>query len=298
MKNGLLFEFMKLNEKRTFFHELDDDDFAKEVPDNSFTGDIHIPDHDNIDSDNSLDSETDIKREKRAELAKDVPDNDFIGDPLDSDILGDESNIDTFDSLPQQNIEPSQYPSFDQMDQIPEEDDAEIVPEQQSSPTNLQQPPPPPNMDMGGSDMMQPPQGGMADQNMMDPNMMGGDPNMMGGMAPGMGAPGMMDPNMMGGMMGPQPLDPGNIGKVFILKKIYTRLISVQENLDKLCGAEFDEIKSHVSESIEHFQNVIKNFDQFKDKLDEIISLYQRFLVSVVNKVERILGNNNQNFYD
>ncbi len=99
------------------------------------------------------------------------------------------------------------------------------------------------------------------------------------------------DPNMMGGMMPPipEPLDPSSIGKVYILKKIYSRLVAVHNNLSYMASPKFDEIKKLVAESIEHFQNVIKNFDQFKDKLDEIIILFQRFLVGSVNKIEKLI---------
>lgn len=192
------------------------------------------------------------KMESETELEKDVPDNKFSGDStLPSAIIDPAGKPDdgTLQSPENRIAEP------DFSDISPEEPAGEIPPEQ--IPQDI----------VPG-----------------DPTSSGMDP-MAGGM-PG------MDPMAGGGMdmFGmPQPLDPSSIGKVYILKKIYSRLLSVHSNLSYLGNPKFDEIKEVVNESLDHFKNIIRNFDQFKDKLDDIIVLFQKFLVSTVNKVEELL---------
>ena len=291
MKNGLLFEFLQLKQKQTFFHE-EEDEFEKEVPDNNYTGDLHFPDHDNVDSDNSLDIDRDKKRELRKEFEKEVPDNEFSGDALDSDLF-DNDDIKNAEQPSQMDADGEMdYPKFDNIESDEDEQynnpqmQQPEVPTQHSPPEQInQQSPVDPNN-------MQPAPEGIPPQS-MDGGIAAGIPPMMDGQqSAGLGG---MDPMMMG-MVGQQSLDPSSIGKVFILKKIYSRLISINSNLQHLCSPEFDELKSYVDESIDHFQNVIKNFDQFKDKLDDIITLYQKFLVIIVSKVEGILSGKNESY--
>jgi len=118
-----------------------------------------------------------------------------------------------------------------------------------------------------------------------DPNAMppGGDPNAMGGMPPG------MDPNAMGMAEPEEKLDPTQIGQVYIMKKIYARLLAVDDNLNQFSGDEYEELKERCTEAIELFQSVVTNFDQFKDKLDDIIALFQKLLTNFVKKLEGLV---------
>ena len=191
------------------------------------------------------------KMEDETELEKDVPDNEFSGDS----------------TIPSAVIDPTGNP-----------DDG-----------TLQTPEAPVEPDF--SDISSEEPVGEVPPDQIPPDALPGDP--AAGIDPMAGGMGGMDPMAAGGGMDmfgmPQPLDPSSIGKVYILKKIYSRLLSVHSNLSYLGNPKFDEIKEVVNESLDHFKNIIRNFDQFKDKLDDIIVLFQKFLISVVNKVEELL---------
>lgn len=140
-------------------------------------------------------------------------------------------------------------------------------------------------------------------QTMQDPNAMGGmDPNAMGGMNPndpnamGMGgmnpnAMGGMDPNAMGGMGMGVPTPPKKtaeeIGRVFELKKIYVRLLSIEQHLSFSADELLLKLRDFVSRSIELFETVISNIDEFRDELDEIIVMFYKFLEYVYNLMTR-----------
>lgn len=97
------------------------------------------------------------------------------------------------------------------------------------------------------------------------------------------------DPNDPFANMEEEKLDPVDIGKLYIMKKIYTRMLISDEKIREFSETEFDGLKDWSREAIEHFQSVVANFDQFKDKLDEVIVLFQRFLVSITNSTEKTI---------
>jgi hypothetical protein len=133
-----------------------------------------------------------------------------------------------------------------------------------------------------------------------DPNAMGGDPNAMGGDPNAMGAdPNAMggDPNAMGGVPPvpaapvpgvPEKLDPIYLGKVMMLKKINARLISSKKLLSSYSDPKYNELKAILYESIDVFRNIINNFDQFKERLDEIVVGFQNFLDVFVKKFDKL----------
>lgn len=117
----------------------------------------------------------------------------------------------------------------------------------------------------GGEEMA--PEGGEGMEPGMDPN----DPN--AGMAP-----------MPGGA---EPLNSTQIGRMYELKKVYSRLTSVETFLSRTTDEGMLEIRKLVGQSIDLFEVVISNFDQYKEKVDEIIVTYYEFLDSVYGSLRK-----------
>jgi len=125
-----------------------------------------------------------------------------------------------------------------------------------------------------GDDMALP-----ADPATTDPSMNaeqpGGDMGMdMGGEAGG---------DMGGGDMGmggaaEEEKSPHELGRIYELKKIYTRLTSIESYLASEADPELTEIRRYVSQSIELFEILASNIDSYKEKMDDIIISYYKFL--------------------
>jgi hypothetical protein len=112
-----------------------------------------------------------------------------------------------------------------------------------------------------------------------EPEMPGGDEGDIGGM--GMDAEGNM-PGVGGdmGAMGEQEeeLSSNQLGRVYELKKIYSRLSSVETFLSRTTDESILEVRKMVAQSIDLFELVISNYKQYKDKVDDIIVTYYEFL--------------------
>jgi len=117
--------------------------------------------------------------------------------------------------------------------------------------------------DMGGE---QPPEEGM-------------DPNTQPGGMPG------EDPSMMGGTPEAQALTQNKLGRMYELKKIYSRLSSVESFLSRTTDDNILEIRKMVSNAIDLFELVISNFEQYKENVDEIIITYYKFLDVVYDSI-------------
>ena len=119
---------------------------------------------------------------------------------------------------------------------------------------------------------------------------------------PGMGDEGMEDEGMgeegemgeeggMGGMGGmgmeEEPLSAHELGRTYELKKIYTRLLSIELYLSNETSPDLVEIHKYVHESINLFEVVTSNFDSYKDNLDEIIVIYYKFLKEIYTSVRK-----------
>lgn len=125
-------------------------------------------------------------------------------------------------------------------------------------------------------------------QTQPDPNaMMGGDPTQTD---PGMGT----DPNAMGGAdmgmggMGAPPAKTADeVGKIFELKKIYSRLLAIESQLSFSSEIVLLKLRKFISQSIELFETLISNVDTFKNEIDDIIVLYYEFLEQVYDIMKR-----------
>ena len=103
----------------------------------------------------------------------------------------------------------------------------------------------------------------------------------------------MVDPNAIPGMEGDltgqeeldadgQPVKKArDIGRVYELKKIYSRLISADKILNNEPDASLQNLKKMVSKSIEMFHILISNYKSYSDNIDEIIVAYYKFIIKL-----------------
>lgn len=78
------------------------------------------------------------------------------------------------------------------------------------------------------------------------------------------------------------------LGRIYELKKIYSRLTSIESYLGNESGSELLEIRNCVSQAIELFEIVSSNFNSYKEKLDEIIVMYYKFILEIYESVKNI----------
>ena len=131
---------------------------------------------------------------------------------------------------------------------------------------------PPPDTDpsaAGGA-----PDNALADAGQMDPSAGGMDPS-----AGGMG----MDPSM-GGMV---PLTSSQIGRVYELKKIYSRLTAIESFLSRTVDQSMLALRKYVAQAIDLFEVVISNMQQYQEKVDDIIVTYYKFLDIVYSTIRK-----------
>jgi hypothetical protein len=111
--------------------------------------------------------------------------------------------------------------------------------------------------------------------------------------------PGVGDPNIggMGGFGMPQqePLKtPPEIGRIFELKKIYAKLMSVDSFLSTSSDPELLKLRSYVTKSIELFETLVANLDSFKLKLDDTIVMFYKFLEEVYHILTNYYASNSE----
>ena len=121
------------------------------------------------------------------------------------------------------------------------------------------------------------------------------DPATMGG-GEDMGAAGGM------GMEQEDPLaskTPSELGRIYELKKIYTRLTTIESYLSESSDPELLRIRLLVSKSIELFEILSSNIPVYKppkapkERIDEIIIIYYKFLKQVYESVASYYKKNN-----
>lgn len=126
-------------------------------------------------------------------------------------------------------------------------------------------------------------------QTQPDPNaMMGGtDPNAAAGMGNDPTAMGGGMEMGMGGMGEPPAKTAEEVGKIFELKKIYSRLLAIESQLSFSSEIVLLKLRKYISQSIELFETLIFNVDTFKDEIDDIIVMYYEFLEQVYDIMKR-----------
>lgn len=101
-----------------------------------------------------------------------------------------------------------------------------------------------------------------------------------------MGDTNMGDSNIMGMMGQEEEKTPSQLGRIYELKKIYARLISIEAYLGDESDKELLEIRSYISQGVELFEVISANFNSYEDKLDEIIVIYYKFLLEIYSSVK------------
>jgi hypothetical protein len=101
-------------------------------------------------------------------------------------------------------------------------------------------------------------------------------------------APGM-DPNI--GMPDmdkkEEELTSSEIGRMYELKKIYARLSSVESYLSRATDQAILELRKYVAQSIDLFEVVISNYDQYKENVDDIIVQFYEFLDVIYSELKK-----------
>ena len=115
------------------------------------------------------------------------------------------------------------------------------------------------------------PQGGEVAPPGGAPGGVPGDPNAMA-----MGAPG--PPVDMDPLTGLPIRQASEIGRIYELKKIYSRLTTIEAFLADTTDQDLIEVRNIIAQAIEFFEIVTSNLQSYKDKLDDIIVMFYEFL--------------------
>ena len=107
-------------------------------------------------------------------------------------------------------------------------------------------------------------------------------------------AGGEMDPNSMGAAGEEPPKDPVELGKIYELKKIYSRLVSIESYLTDSSDTVLLKLRNYVSQAIELFETLAANIKSYTDKLDDIIITFYEF-IEMVYKILKIYYDRKRN---
>lgn len=90
------------------------------------------------------------------------------------------------------------------------------------------------------------------------------------------------------------PQDPEYIGRVYELKKIYSRLVSIESFLNDVSDEKLLKLRNYISLVIELFETLINNIDAYKDNIDKIIVLFYKFLLIVYSLLNKFYEEENE----
>jgi len=116
---------------------------------------------------------------------------------------------------------------------------------------------------------------------------MGGDAGDMGDMGAGDVGGDMGAVSGMGMPGEEEKKEPKELGRIYELKKIYARLTSIESYLSDASEPALLKLRSLVSQSIEMFEILASNIDQYKEKMDDIIVMYYKFLEGVFDILKK-----------
>lgn len=96
------------------------------------------------------------------------------------------------------------------------------------------------------------------------------------------------------GEAGGEEKDAQDYGKIYELKKIYSRLTSLESYLNSEPSEKLSKLRMFVSKALEIFEIIVSNFSSFKDRIDEIIIIYYKFLKRVYFVVRQYYSKQNK----
>lgn len=82
-----------------------------------------------------------------------------------------------------------------------------------------------------------------------------------------------------------------DVGKVFVIKKLYSELISLDSFLRNCQDSNLSSIRFMNSEALELFELVIKNMDTYKDQIDDIIYLFYKYIEKICSVLQKHFKN-------
>ena len=77
------------------------------------------------------------------------------------------------------------------------------------------------------------------------------------------------------------PTSPKEVGRIYELRKIHSRLVSIESYLSSSTDPKLLKLRNYVSQAIELFDTLVSNITLYKDKTDEIIVMFYSFLKTV-----------------
>ena len=78
-----------------------------------------------------------------------------------------------------------------------------------------------------------------------------------------------------------------DLGKRYELKRIYSRLVVLNNHLSVSTDKDILKVRNQVVDAIEMFGLVVKNIDLYEDRINEIIIGYYRFILSVYRYIKQ-----------
>lgn len=83
--------------------------------------------------------------------------------------------------------------------------------------------------------------------------------------------------------------DVTEIGRIYELKRIFSRLMIIDDYLSSSADDKMINLRHNVSQAIDFFKLIISNIDEFLDKIDNIIIMYYDFLIAAYKIVKAYL---------
>ncbi|MCK5015539.1 MAG: hypothetical protein KAS32_00545, partial [Candidatus Peribacteraceae bacterium] len=79
-----------------------------------------------------------------------------------------------------------------------------------------------------------------------------------------------------------------DLGKVYVMKKTYAKLLAISNILDNYSDEKFDDVRVKVLETLDIFTVIVNNYDQFQDDVDKIIDVFIKFTVKATEELDRL----------
>lgn len=79
-----------------------------------------------------------------------------------------------------------------------------------------------------------------------------------------------------------------SLGRIYELKKIYTKLLAISKLLDARSDVKYVELEKETDEALDMFHVISLNLDKFQPKIDEIIVEYYRFIKRALEELETL----------
>lgn len=82
-----------------------------------------------------------------------------------------------------------------------------------------------------------------------------------------------------------RPIPVEDISKITELKKINSQLMRIRGILEKELDKSYNAVEEKLTEAIDYFRTIIANLDSYVNQIDDIITKYKRFIVTVLTQI-------------